>query len=92
MKVITHSGTVYTFRKNDDGDLCIHRERTFPFGAMRRDEEWLCGDIENLPVEIGKPLMLVLEPLGDGPFTWRSTTAVIEIEDPYPDLVAWVSG
>lgn len=70
MIVITESGTSYEFeggRVRRHGDI-----------DMRRDDEWL--RFAHLPlIEVGRSMILVLEPLGEGDVTVRRTSRVVEV-------------
>lgn len=70
MRFITETGTEYEIQ----GD----RIRRVGGDPMRRDAEWL-RLLETPAVVVGKPVTLVLEPLGEGNLTLRTTTPVTVI-------------
>lgn len=72
MRVETESGTVYEF----DG-LSMRRVSQDP---LRRDGEWVKMLKPVKPV-IDEPMVLWLEPLGEGNVTMRLTTPVVLILD-----------
>ena len=72
MKVTTKSGTAYEF----DGDLV----RRVGGRGMRRDEEWLNFRWLQWP-QVGEPMVLLLEPLGEGNVTIRTTSLVVSVDD-----------
>lgn len=83
LRVTTASGTAYDF------DAGRGRVRRVPVPgeehAMRRDGEWLDVEPGTVP-EVGFPLVMLLEPLGEGDVTQRTTSPVtgmgeVEIED-----------
>lgn len=71
MKVTTESGSVYEIR-----DEKVRRVGTHD---LRRDGDWL--QLFNNPhIEIGESMLLMLEPLGNWPYTPRLTSRVTEIQ------------
>lgn len=76
MKVRTESGSVYEL----DGSLVRRSEFTHP---LRRDGEWV-GLLNTPHVQVGEPMVLVLEPLGAGDATVRRTSLVVEVLDGSP--------
>lgn len=72
MRVETESGSIYEF----DG-LSMRRVSKEP---LRRDGEWVKILKPARPV-IDEPMVLFLEPLGQGEFTTRITTPVVLILD-----------
>lgn len=72
MLVKTETGSTYRF----NADLSkVRREGTHD---LRRDEEWL--DLLEKPfVQVGVPMYLALEPLGEGNVTYRTTSRVLEV-------------
>ena len=69
-KIITETGSVY----ENDGD----RVRRVGKHKLRRDGEWL-QLLEPVHVKVGHSVKMVLEPLGDGVATIRTTSKVVEI-------------
>ena len=71
MRVLTRSGSVYELRPG--------RVRRANAGhGLRRDGEWL--ELRGMvPLRIGEPMVLYLEPLGEGDVTERTTTPVAGI-------------
>ncbi|MBN1434271.1 hypothetical protein JW921_05880 [Candidatus Fermentibacterales bacterium] len=79
--VETSTGSVYEF--------CPGYVRRVEFTHdLRRDGEWLLLPAASRPA-FGLPLVLVLEPLGDGPVTTRTTSPVVGIDG---DLAAAFRG
>lgn len=76
MIVTTETGSKYEFKDDIISKLV---RRVNPEGALRRDSEWLKYDM-SLEPEVGYPMLLWLEPLGDGFATMRQTSAVTEIQ------------
>lgn len=72
MRVETETGSVYEF-------LPDRVRRVNPEGRLRRDGDWLSVSDGTVPFK-GRPMVLFLEPLGEGPHTERRTTAVVSIE------------
>ena len=73
MRFRTESNTVYEI----DG-LRVRRVAGTGSEGMRRDGDWL--DLEDAPVVVlGRPVTLILEPLGEGDVTIRTTTPVVSI-------------
>jgi len=70
--VKTESGSTYEF--NDK----VTEVRRFGAGELRRDQEWLAVE-PWFPIEVGRMMVLALEPLGDGNLTIRQTTPVVEV-------------
>lgn len=70
MRFGTESGTVY-----EVSGVKIRRVVAGDSETMRRDGEWL-NLIAPPRVEVGKPAILLLEPLGHGDATLRTTTNV----------------
>lgn len=70
MRFITETGTEY--------EIQGEQVRRVGGDPMRRDGEWL-RLLENPAVVVGKPVTLVLEPLGEGNLTLRTTTPVTVI-------------
>ena len=73
MKFTTESGTVY------EHDEVTKRVRRLGGDGMRRDGEWI-QLIGGITVEVGQRVFMMLEPLGEGDYTFRSTTPVVEIQ------------
>lgn len=72
--VHTETGSVYEF----GGSMRHVRRIEFEHG-LRRDTEW--PDLLETPViEVGRPMSLLLEPLGYGDVTVRTTGRVTKIE------------
>lgn len=74
LKATTASGSVYEF---EDGR--VRRLRSDGGAELRRDGDWLLLQEGTVP-EVGFPLVMKLEPLGDTPQTWRRTTPVVSID------------
>ena len=72
--VITESGTRYEF--NTDMTQ-VRREGGH---TLRRDGDWLSCTLVGRPL-VGLPLNFILQPLGQGNVTIRTTTAVVSIEE-----------
>lgn len=73
----TYTGSCYEFEDRDD---CYWVRRLDATDPLRRDGEWLRVDSLST-VEIGKPLIIQLEPLGEAPLTIRITSAVVSIKE-----------
>lgn len=71
MRVLTRSGSVYELRPG-------RVRRVNADHGLRRDGEWL--ELRGMaPLRIGEPMVLYLEPLGEGDVTERTTTPVVGI-------------
>lgn len=77
MRVHTETGSIYEFRERPEWWEVRRVERTHD---MRRDGEWLYCHYWPWP-EVGQPMRLVLEPLGRGDITYRTTSWVTKIEE-----------
>lgn len=71
----TKSGTVYDF--NEDHSQ-IRRIDLYGNPQLRHDGEWITL-MQKPRIEVGRPAMLFLEPLGEGNTTVRTTTTVEEV-------------
>jgi len=74
-RIRTETGSIYEISEN------MKRVRRINSNSgMRRDREWL--DVYEMgAIALGKPLVFILEPLGEGPYTIRTTSFVISIEN-----------
>lgn len=72
MIVKTESGSIYEF---NEGATQVRRVGA---DVLRRDNEWLSVE-PWFPIEVGRMMVLALEPLGEGDMTLRQTTPVVEI-------------
>ena len=72
MRVTTATGSVYEFEPDSV-------RRVNPAGPLRRDGDWLAVTDGTVPA-VGRPMVLFLEPLGEGDSTERRTTPVVSIE------------
>lgn len=71
LKVLTESGTAYYFVRADG-----FRVFRVGGGSLRRDGAWL--RVKDLPdIEVGEPMRMMLEPLGEGDFTLRVTSPIV---------------
>lgn len=77
MIFVTESGTRY---KVDTTNKTVTRYCGAPSGELRRDSEPIPYNSMS-PVEIGKPVVFGLEPLGFGLGTIRTTNLVISLEE-----------
>lgn len=75
IRVETESGAVYLF--DESGRV---RRAGSSETDMRRDGDWL-KLLKEPKYEVGLPMFLILEPLGLGVATTRSTTPVVSIEE-----------
>lgn len=86
MIVVTESGTEYEFeifrvrRLLPKTKSRVRRLLTRASASLRRDGEWL-NLLGSLYIEVGKPMTMVLEPLGEFGVTVRVTSPVIEIRE-----------
>lgn len=70
-RVKTETGSVYEFFEGKVRRVGQH--------DLRRDGEWL-NILAMAPWKIGEPLVMKLEPLGEGPYTIRTTSRITAIE------------
>jgi hypothetical protein len=75
-KIITKSGTTYLLDKGDR----VKRLVTGDAAELRRDEDWI-QLIAAPHITVGLPMILMLEPLGKGNVTRRTTSPVVSIEE-----------
>lgn len=76
-----HSAMIVTTRSGTRYEFSGFEVRRLGGDALRRDEEWLKFEWGNGWPEVGKPMILLLEPLGEGNVTIRTTTEVVSIDD-----------
>lgn len=74
MLVTTESGTEYAFNADLTSVMRVGDR------AMRRDNQWVDLKLEPIII-LGEPMVLWLEPLGDGDVTVRQTSPVVSIEE-----------
>lgn len=73
--VTTETGSVYEIDLND-----WYIRRIEYSHDLRRDGEWL--RMLNKPnMRVGEPVLMVLEPLGHGNVTYRTTSPVVRIDE-----------
>jgi hypothetical protein len=77
--ITTKSGTEYEF------DLVAGKVRRCTYtggGELRRDDDWLKFTFAPFGTPlIGHPMVLLLEPLGEGNVTIRTTSSVVSIDE-----------
>lgn len=89
MKVaVTKSGTRYVFDEAANRVVRMPRTTKNDSRPMRRDEEWLQMQI-GTRVRVGEPIVMILEPLGEGFATRRVTTPVVEVSEFGEPEVLW---
>lgn len=81
LKVWTASGSLYEFHEVDD-QMLVRRTLGEDSEALRKDEEWLKVTVP-FGIVGGMPMFLVLEPLGEGDLTSRTTSEVVEMKGSY---------
>ena len=75
--VTTESGSCYEFDVQEHSSWM--RRQASSSDPLRRDEEWV--PMLTVPeFEVGFPMRLLLEPLGDGDVTVRFSTPVLKVE------------
>lgn len=82
MIVKTITGSVYEFTGylKTRGWTLVRRVHEGAGGELRGDEDWLVIQ-QHRAIVVGIPMILTLEPLGEGFATVRRTSVVTDIED-----------
>jgi hypothetical protein len=74
LQVTTESGAIYLF---EQGLGRVMRVQTDSPTTMRRDEDWI--GVHGVKMTMGQSMVLLLDPLGEGSFTERTTTPVVDV-------------